>query len=81
MPTCACGELPKRLANLSYIDLRLQGEDHSGIEALVISVQQSFPGHRFRLASPVDAYHGRVAFSWELKAGGADPLLSESTLA
>jgi hypothetical protein len=33
-------------------------------------------GHHFTLASPVDAHHGQVHFSWELKANGADPLVS-----
>lgn len=50
----------------SYLDPVLQGEGRSGIDAMVKSVQERFPGHRFRRTSEVDAHHDRVRFCWEL---------------
>lgn len=56
----------------SYVDPMLQGEGHAGIDAMVKSVQERFPGHRFARTSNVDSHHDRIRFDWELgPAGGA----------
>jgi hypothetical protein len=44
---------------------RVEGPD--GIDGLVSTVQERFPGHRFRRTSEVDSHNGHVRFSWELK--------------
>lgn len=49
-----------------YLDPALESEGRSGIDAMVRSVQERFPGHRFRRTSEVDAHHDRVRFCWEL---------------
>jgi hypothetical protein len=41
-------------------------ERREGIDGLVRSVQERFPGHRFRRTSEVDSHHGQIRFSWEL---------------
>jgi SnoaL-like domain len=50
----------------AYIDPLMEGAGHAGIDAMVAGVQTQFPGHRFRLTSPIDAHHDRVRFTWEL---------------
>jgi len=63
----------------SYLDPLMGGEGRDGIDAMVAEVQARFPGHRFRRTGPVDAYHDRARFGWELGpaagpalAGGLD---------
>jgi hypothetical protein len=57
-----------------YLDPMLSAEGHAGIAAMVEAVQAKLPGHRFRLAGPVDAHHDRLRFAWELAPeGGAGP--------
>jgi hypothetical protein len=62
--------------NASYLDPLMQGEGHSGIDAMVGGVQQRFPGHRFRRTSDVDAHHDRVRFGWELAPDQGPALVS-----
>jgi hypothetical protein len=50
----------------SYLDPMLQGEGHDGIDAMIVSVHERFPGHRFRRTSDVESHHDRVRFTWEL---------------
>jgi hypothetical protein len=61
--------------NGSYLDPLMQGDGHAGIDAMVQSVQERFPDHRFRRTSDVDAHHDRVRFSWELAADGGAVLV------
>jgi hypothetical protein len=62
--------------NASYLDPLMQGEGHSGIDAMVNGVQERFPGHRFRRTSDVDAHHDRVRFAWELAPEKGPALVS-----
>jgi len=59
----------------SYVDPQLDGQGHAGIDAMVASVQERFPNHRFRRISDVDAHKDRVRFAWELAAEGEAPLV------
>jgi hypothetical protein len=52
--------------NASYLDPVLQGEGHDGIDAMIVSVHERFPGHRFRRTGEVESHHDRVRFTWEL---------------
>jgi aspartate/methionine/tyrosine aminotransferase len=52
----------------AYIDPLMEGTGHVGIDAMIGAVQTQFPGHLFRLTSPIDAHHDRVRFTWELAA-------------
>jgi hypothetical protein len=54
----------------SYLDAHREGRGHAGIDAMIATVQEHFPGYRLRLASGIEAHHGRVRFSWT--AGGME---------
>ncbi|MBO0712062.1 MAG: nuclear transport factor 2 family protein [Acetobacteraceae bacterium] len=56
-----------------YIDPLAQSQGHHDIDAMIRSVQERFPGLRFRLDGKVDGYADRVRFSWTLapEQGGA----------
>jgi len=57
-------------SDASYLDPVLQGDGHGGIDAMIRSVHERFPGHRFRRTGEVDAHHDRVRFAWELAPDG-----------
>ena len=59
-----------------YLDPMLQGEGRDGIDAMIISVQERFPGHRFRRTGDVESHHDRVRFTWELAPETGDPVVS-----
>ncbi len=50
----------------SYLDPLMSGDGRDGIDVMVQNVQERFPGHKFRLTSPVDSHHEHARFSWEL---------------
>lgn len=60
-----------------YLDPLMRADGPDGIDAMIESVQQQFPGHRFRRAGAVDAHNGCVRFSWEMVPDGSDvPLVA-----
>jgi hypothetical protein len=54
----------------------MRGEGRDGIDAMVASVQQRFPGHRFRRTTAVDAHNDRVRFGWALAPEGGPDLVA-----
>lgn len=56
----------------TYVDPLMQGRGHPEITAMIGAAQAQFPGHRFRLASAVDAHHDLARFSWELAPEGGE---------
>jgi hypothetical protein len=50
----------------SYLDPKLAADGHDELDAMVVQVQNRFPGHRFRLTGPVDGHHDRLRWSWDL---------------
>ena len=60
-------------AEARYLDPMLSAEGPEGIDAMVQTVQERFPGHRFRRTGAADGHHDRLRFGWELapEAGGA----------
>jgi len=61
----------------SYLDPMLDAEGQVGIDAMVTTVQEQFPGHQFRLAGPIDSHHNRVRVLWELTGpNGGAPVIS-----
>jgi hypothetical protein len=50
----------------SFVDPMVETEGRAGIDALVASIQERFPGHRFRRKGTVDSHHDRIRFCWEL---------------
>jgi hypothetical protein len=63
----------------TYVDPVLSGDGPDGIDAMVGTAQEQFPGHRVRLAGPVDAHHDRIRFTWELVLDGAEETLVAGT--
>src|SRR4029077_2392934 len=57
----------------SYLDPMLQGEGRDGINAMIVGVQERFPGHRFRRTGDVDSHHDRVRFHLGGCARGGRP--------
>jgi hypothetical protein len=52
----------------SYVDAHRRGEGHDGIDAMIKTAQDRFPGYQLRLVSGIEAHNGFVRFSWA--AGG-----------
>lgn len=53
-------------ADASYLDPMMAGDGPDGIDAMVATVQQQAPGHRFRQVGATDSHHDRVRFGWEM---------------
>jgi hypothetical protein len=49
-----------------YVDPVQEAEGHDALSAMVDSVHERFPGHRFRRLSGVDVHHDELRFAWEL---------------
>ena len=49
-----------------WVDPPFEGEGHEGISQMVDAVYQSYPEHRFRRVSGIDAHHDAVRYGWEL---------------
>ena len=62
--------------NASYLDPMLQGDGRDGIDAMIVGVQERFPGHRFRRTGDVESHHDRLRFTWELAPQAGDPVVS-----
>jgi hypothetical protein len=54
----------------SYIDAHRSSTGCAAIDAMIATVQERFPGYRFRLASGIEVHHNFVRFSWT--AGGTE---------
>ena len=53
-----------------YLDAHRDSTGRAAIDAMIATVQERFPGYRFRLSSGIEAHHDRVRFSWS--AGGTE---------
>src|SRR4051794_32450665 len=51
-----------------YVDPLLEAEGHEALSAMVANVHASYPGHRFRRLSGIDAHHDTLRFAWDLAA-------------
>lgn len=59
----------------SYVDPLFTADGHSALDALAAGAQQQFPGHRFRLTSPVDMHHDRARWGWDLTGPDGEPVV------
>ncbi len=59
----------------AYLDPMLESTGRDGIDAMIMSVQERFPGHRFRRSGDVESHHDRVRFTWELVSEGGEPIV------
>lgn len=53
-------------ADGAIVDPPLTGHGHHGIDALMVAMQEHYPGHRFVRASAVDAHHDVFRVAWDL---------------
>jgi hypothetical protein len=56
----------------TYVDPLMGGRGHAEVDALMVGVQQRFPGFRFALLGQPDGFGDQVRFSWGLGPEGAD---------
>ncbi len=59
----------------SYVDPKLSAEGHDGLDAMVRTVHEHYPGLRFRLIGDLDSHNDRVRFRWTF-APEAGPALA-----
>jgi hypothetical protein len=55
-----------------YLDPLMSGSGISGIDAMIATAQQQFPGHHFTLADGPDAHNNHIRFSWTLAPAGEE---------
>ena len=53
----------------TYVDAHRRGDGHDGIDAMIRTAQEQFPGYSLRLVSGIEAHNDYLRFSWA--AGGA----------
>lgn len=58
--------------DVEYRDPVMQGDGHAGMAALIASVQERFPGFRFKLNGEASGFADRLRFSWTLGPDGAE---------
>ena len=63
----------------SYVDAHRRGDGHDGIDAMLATVQKSFPGYRLDLVSGIEAHNGFVRFSWGAGGVAGAPLYIAGT--
>jgi hypothetical protein len=61
----------------TYIDAQGGGIGHQGIDSLLATTQEQYPGHRVWLVGRVEAHNGCVRFSWA--AHGDSPVDLQGT--
>jgi hypothetical protein len=59
----------------TYLDPVLSGEGRDGIDAMVKTLHEKYPDHRFKRTSDVNAHHDRAQFAWELGPEGGPALV------
>ncbi|HEY7047348.1 MAG TPA: nuclear transport factor 2 family protein [Jatrophihabitantaceae bacterium] len=59
----------------SYVDPMFTAAGHDGLDALAAGAQQQFPGHTFRLTTPVDVHHDRARWGWDLVSPDGNPVV------
>ncbi len=68
-------------SGVSYRDPIMQGDGHTGIDALIAGVHSQFPGFRFKLKGKADGFGDNIRFSWGLGPDGAEAVIEGSDFA
>ncbi len=63
----------------TYVDRVREGRGHDGLDAMIATAQERFPGYRLNLASGVEAHHDYVRFSWAAGGTAEAPLYIKGT--
>ena len=59
-----------------YVDPLVAANGADGLDAMVAGVHAQFPGHRFVLASAIDAHHDWAMWKWELVGPASGALVA-----
>ena len=59
----------------TYLDPMLQAQGRDGIDQMVKTVHEKYPGYTFTRTSEVDSHHDRARFSWQLAPKGGPALV------
>jgi hypothetical protein len=57
----------------SYVDPLFAAAGYDALDGMVAAVHEQFPGHRFRLTTPVEMHHERARWGWELAGPDGTP--------
>ena len=61
----------------SYLDPLMSGDGPDGIDAMIGTIKERYPGYRFRRTGEIDAHHDRVRFTWDMIPGdGSQPVVA-----
>jgi hypothetical protein len=63
----------------TYVDRVREGRGHDGLDAMIATAQERYPGYRLNLASGVQAHHDYVRFSWAAGGTAEAPLYIKGT--
>ncbi len=63
----------------TYIDRVRNGTGHDGIDQMLQTAQEHYPGYRLSLASGIETHHGYVRFSWAAGGTAEAPLYINGT--
>ena len=63
----------------TYVDGAREGRGHDGLDAMIGTAQQHFPGYRLRLASGIETHHEYLRFSWVAGGTAEAPLYIKGT--
>lgn len=56
-----------------YLDPLFAASGADALDTMVAGVHQQFPGHHFRVTSPIDVHHDRAHWEWELVGPDGGP--------
>jgi len=60
----------------TYVDPRLSGKGHAGIDEMVEAVHGLYPGLVFRRLGGVDTHNGSARFAWSFGPKDGQPLVT-----
>jgi hypothetical protein len=63
----------------TYVDRARNGAGHDGLDEMIQTAQDHFPGYRLSLASGIEAHNGYVRFSWAAGGTAEAPLYINGT--
>ncbi|WP_020388596.1 nuclear transport factor 2 family protein [Kribbella catacumbae] len=58
----------------SFVDPSFEVSGYDGLNKLVGTAQQMFPGHAFSVTGEIQEHHNRLRWTWHLAAEGQEPV-------
>jgi hypothetical protein len=63
----------------TYVDAARDGIGHDGLDAMIATAQEHFPGYRLDLVSGIEVHHDCLRFSWAAGGTADAPLFLKGT--